>query len=167
MTTPTKRVLSLGAGVQSTALLLLVARGKLPPIDAAIFSDTGWEPAVVYAHLDRIDLEIAQPAGIPILRVSAGNIRDDALDPTHRFASMPLYVLGPDGERGMAHRQCTSEYKIKPIKAAVRSLLGYPHPTPVPKGVYAEQWVGISTEVAGVRGRTVAGKVGGDVGGWA
>jgi len=145
---PTKRVLSLGAGVQSTTLLLLVARGALPPLDAAIFSDTGWEPAVVYAHLDKIDAEIAQPAGIPILRVSAGNIRDDALDPTHRFASMPLYVLNKDGEPGMARRQCTSEYKIKPIKAAVRSLLGYPHPTPVPKDVYAEQWVGISTDEA-------------------
>ena len=145
---PAKRVLSLGAGVQSTTLLLLVARGALPPIDAAIFSDTGWEPAVVYAHLDKIDAQIAQPAGIPILRVSSGNIRDDALDPTHRFASMPMYVLNKDGSPGMTRRQCTSEYKIKPIKVAVRSLLGYPHPTPVPKGVFAEQWVGISTDEA-------------------
>jgi len=147
-TKPAKRVLSLGAGVQSTALLLLVARGKLPPIDAAIFSDTGWEPAAVYAHLDRIDTEIAQHAGIPILRVSSGNIRDDALDPAHRFASMPMYVLNKNGTPGMVRRQCTSEYKIKPIKAAVRKLLGCPHPTPVPKGVYVEQWVGISTDEA-------------------
>lgn len=145
-TEPTKRILSLGAGVQSTALLLLISRGALPPIDAAIFSDTGWEPAAVYAHLAKIDAEIAQPAGIPILRVSAGNIRDDALDPAHRFASMPMYVLNKDGIPGMARRQCTSEYKIKPIKKAVRSLLGYPHPKPVPRGVYAEQWIGISTD---------------------
>lgn len=40
MTAPTKRILSLGAGVQSSALLILAARGDLPRLDAAIFSDT-------------------------------------------------------------------------------------------------------------------------------
>ena len=148
MSGPAKRVLSLGAGVQSTALLLLTARSALPKIDAAVFADTGWEPREVYEHLERIDAEIAQPAGIPVIRVTSGNIRNDALNPGARFASMPLYVLGRDGAPGMARRQCTSEYKIKPIKRAVRDILGYPHPTPVPKGMYAEQWVGISTDEA-------------------
>ena len=35
------RLLSLGAGVQSTTLLLLAAEGRLPKLDGAIFSDTG------------------------------------------------------------------------------------------------------------------------------
>jgi hypothetical protein len=39
-----KRVLSLGAGVQSTALLLMMIHGEVPKADAVIFSDTGWEP---------------------------------------------------------------------------------------------------------------------------
>ncbi|MDN5768878.1 MAG: hypothetical protein L0H96_26035 [Humibacillus sp.] len=143
---PTLRVLSLGAGKQSTALLLLSAQGILPRLDAAIFADTGWEPGVVYEHLERIEREIARPAGIPIYRVSSGNIRADALDPAHRFASMPLYVLNQDGTPGMTRRQCTSEYKLKPIKRQVRDLLGYPHPTRVPDGVYVEQWIGISTD---------------------
>jgi hypothetical protein len=34
------RVLSLGAGVQSTTLALMAAEGKLPGLDAAIFADT-------------------------------------------------------------------------------------------------------------------------------
>jgi 3'-phosphoadenosine 5'-phosphosulfate sulfotransferase (PAPS reductase)/FAD synthetase len=59
MTVPTLRVLSLGAGVQSTTLLLLAAQRHLPPLDAAIFADTGWEPHAVYEHLDRIDRELA------------------------------------------------------------------------------------------------------------
>lgn len=143
---PTLRVLSLGAGVQSTALLILAARGELPGLDAAIFSDTGWEPRAVYDHLDRIEREVAGPAGIPIYRVTSGNIRSDALDPEHRFASMPLYILNRDGNPGMTRRQCTSEYKLKPIKRKVRELLGYPHPTPVPKGTFVEQWIGISTD---------------------
>jgi hypothetical protein len=64
-----------------------------------------------------------------VVRVSNGHIRKDALDPAHRFASMPLFTLGPHGERGMARRQCTTEYKIRPIKAEVRRRLGYPHST--------------------------------------
>ncbi|CAM5372352.1 hypothetical protein SRIMM317S_00202 [Streptomyces rimosus subsp. rimosus] len=63
-----------------------------------------------------------------MLRVSAGNIREDALNPGHRFASMPLHVLNQDGKAGMTRRQCTGEYKIKPIKKQVRALLGYPYP---------------------------------------
>ncbi len=127
-------------------MLALSAEGTLPKVDYAIFADTGWEPAAVYAHLDRLEREIAKPAGIPILRVSAGNIRDDALNPEKRFASMPLYVLNQDGRPGMTRRQCTGEYKVKPIKKAIRDFLGYPYPARIPKDVWVEQWIGISTD---------------------
>lgn len=151
------RLLSLGAGVQSTTVLMLSAEGRLPRLDACIFSDTGWEPQAVYDHLDRLEREVALPAGIPIHRVSSGNIRSDALDPEHRFASMPLYILNRDGSPGMTRRQCTNEYKVKPIKEAVRGLLGAPleenrsgrvRPGRVPAGRRAEQWIGISTDEA-------------------
>jgi len=146
---PSLRVLSLGAGVQSTTLLLLSAEGRLPRLDGAVFSDTGWEPSAVYEHFERLVREVAEPAGIPIHRVSVGNIREDALNPEHRFASMPLFIKNQDGGDGMTRRQCTAEYKLKPIKAKVRELLGYPHPTPVPRGMFAEQWVGISRDEFG------------------
>jgi hypothetical protein len=142
------RTLSLGAGVQSSTLYLLACEGVIPPFDAAIFADTGWEPAQVYRHLDRLEQHGAQVGGPPIYRVSSGNIRDDALDPAHRFASMPLYVKNRDGSDGMARRQCTSEYKLKPIKAKIRELLGRPHPMPVPRGA-AEVAIGISTDEIG------------------
>ncbi|WP_436499519.1 hypothetical protein [Actinokineospora sp. HUAS TT18] len=142
---PALRLLSLGAGVQSTAVLLLACEGVIPRFDMALFADTGWEPRAVYANLDRLTAHAAK-AGIPVRRVSAGNIRTDALDPKHRFVSMPLHTLNPDGSRGLARRQCTSEYKIIPLKKAARELLGYPHPHRVPRGVYAEQAIGISTD---------------------
>ncbi len=142
---PALRLLSLGAGVQSTTVLLLACEGAIPPFDVALFADTGWEPRAVYANLDRL-AKHAQRHGIPVRRVSAGNIRTDALDPKHRFVSMPLHTLNPDGTRGLARRQCTSEYKITPLKKAARELLGYPHPHRVPRGIYAEQAIGISTD---------------------
>ena len=54
-----KRVLSLGAGVQSTALLLMMIHGEIPKADAVIFSDTGWEPAAVYKHLEKLEVLMA------------------------------------------------------------------------------------------------------------
>ncbi|NUP24124.1 MAG: hypothetical protein HOZ81_50330 [Streptomyces sp.] len=148
-TEPALRVLSLGAGVQSTTLALLAAAGRLPKPDAAIFADTGWEPAAVYQHLDRLEAEVLIPAGIPLHRVTRGNIRHDALDPAHRFASMPLFIKNRDGGDGMTRRQCSNEYKVVPIKARVRELLGHPHPRPVPRGMHVEQWIGISRDEIG------------------
>ncbi|MBF6397885.1 hypothetical protein IU438_19015 [Nocardia cyriacigeorgica] len=144
-TAPVLRVLSLGAGVQSSAVLLLACEGAIPAFDYALFADTGWEPQKVYDNLARLRTHAAR-SGIPVRTVSAGNIRRDALDPDHRFVSMPLHVLNADGSRGLARRQCTHEYKIAPLKKAVRGLLGYPHPRRVPRGTYAEQAIGISTD---------------------
>jgi len=135
------RVLSLGAGVQSSTCLLMSLAGELPRLDAAVFADTGWEPRAVYEHLGRLEAA-AQAGGVPIYRVSAGNLRHDALDPTHHFASLPLYVRREDGGRGMIRRQCTREYKLTPIRRQVRRL--YEQAGRPPGGV--EQWLGISLD---------------------
>lgn len=153
MDEPAIRVLSLGAGVQSTVLALLACDGTLPGLDAAVFADTGWEPPAVYEQVDRLAAELAR-VGIPLYRVSSGNLRADTLDPEHRFVSVPYFTRNADGGEGMGRRQCTSEYKLKPIKVKVRELLGYPHPKPVPRDVFAEQWIGFSTdEIHRVRDR--------------
>lgn len=136
------RLLSLGAGVQSTTVALMSIEGELPRLDGCVFADTGWEPVEVYQHLDWLTGKLER-AGIPVHRVSNGNLRSDALDPSHRFASMPLFVRNPDGTKGMIRRQCTSEYKLKPIGRKVRELAGL-RPRQRPKGVLVEQWLGIS-----------------------
>src|SRR5690606_37874146 len=129
------RLLSLGAGVQSTTLALLAVEGRLPSLDGAIFADTGWEPRTVYEHLDRLEKVLAD-AGIPLHRVSAGNLRRDLLDPDARYGSIPYYVSNPDGSEGMGRRQCTQVYKLAPINRRVRELLGAAPPDfrRVPKG---------------------------------
>jgi hypothetical protein len=91
-------VLNLGAGVQSSTLLLMAAAGEVTPMpDLAIFADTGWEPKAVYAQLDWLEAEVA--GTIPIVRVGAGNLRDDlvafAAGEGRRYASPPLFVSGP------------------------------------------------------------------------
>lgn len=139
--------LSLGAGVQSTTLALMAVEGVLPKPDVAIFADTGWEPQAVYTHLDRLEAVMVE-AGIPVFRVNKGNLRADAIDPEHRYASVPYFVRNPDGSDGMGRRQCTSEYKLAPIRRKVRELLGAAAPNfrRVPRGNVCEQWVGFSTD---------------------
>lgn len=154
ITEPALRVLSLGAGVQSTTLLMLAAEGRLPTVDVAVFADTGWEPKAVYEHLDCLEREVAQPAGIPIVRVTAnsnaqritGDLRADSLT-AGAFVRLPVFVRDRTGTgAAMVRRQCTEEYKVNPVKAQIRQLLGYPHPKPVPAGMFAEQWIGISRD---------------------
>lgn len=148
--TPDLRTLSLGAGVQSTTLLLLAVEGALPKPDAAIFADTGWEPAAVYAQVDRLEA-VAREAGIDFYRVANGNIRDDIVTPGRRFAAIPYHITHEDGTPGLGRRQCTSEYKLTPINRKVRELLGAKPPDfrRVPKGRVCEQWIGFSTDEIG------------------
>lgn len=117
------RVLSLGAGVQSSTLLLMACEGELQ-IDAAIFADTQWEPAAVYDWLTVLEKR-AEAAGIPIYRVTAGNIRKRALEGTSD-SWMPLHVINRRGQAGILRRQCTKNYKIRPIARQVRALGGGP-----------------------------------------
>ena len=49
------RILSLGAGVQSSALALMIEKGQVPMVDAAIFADVKGEPKAVYTHLDWLE----------------------------------------------------------------------------------------------------------------
>lgn len=142
------KVLSLGAGVQSTTILLMACKDEIKKPDVAIFADTGWESSETYKHLEWLK-GISESNGISLLVVRAGNIRDDILNAAElksRFASMPMYCLN-NGRKGMLRRQCTSAYKIVPIHKKIRELLGYkPKQKIAPDAV--EQWVGISTDEA-------------------
>ena len=155
---PRLRVLSLGAGVQSTTVLLMALRGEFPEKpDCAIFADTGWEPAAVYEHLAWLECE-ARRGGIPVHRVSAGNLKQDLLDAVagrrKRVANPPFYVRNRDEAReyatpdrgGMLWRGCTKEYKIDPIRRTIRALAeGLTGSSRLPAGCI-EQWFGISLD---------------------
>lgn len=116
------RVLSLGAGVQSSTLLLMAVHGELQ-IDRAIFADTQWEPREVYDWLGETLMPIAERAGIPIDIVGRGDIRADALAGKPE-SWMPLHIINKKGEPGLAKRQCTKNYKLVPIRRRIRELIG-------------------------------------------
>jgi len=67
-TEPTLRVLSLGAGVQSSVMALMAAHGELPRINCAIFADTQWEPKAIYEHLDWLETVVSNPLRVDVCR---------------------------------------------------------------------------------------------------
>lgn len=115
------RVLSLGAGIQSSTLALMCNEGIIRKPNCAIFADTGAEPQSVYKHLSWLESVL----NFPLYRVSAGNLETDLIQASKskRFASIPFYTTSISGG-GMMRRQCTREYKIAPIEKKIRELLG-------------------------------------------
>ncbi len=116
-TVPILRVLSLGAGVQSTTVLLMALRGKFhEKLDCAIFADTGWEPKAVYNHLGWLTDQAAQ-GGIPIHQVTAGNLRQELLDGT-AGRRMPKDPCAADcGER--INRYTAADLPLDPAHSSV------------------------------------------------
>ena len=149
------RALSLGAGVQSSVLALLLSRSDprlvewdYPKPDAAVFADTGWEPEYVYRHLNWLEDEL----DYPLIRVSDGslktNLKQGRTVSGHRFVDVPLFTRDENGKKGMLRRQCTTHYKIKPIYREIRKRAGGKRGRRFPKDTHAEMWLGISLDEA-------------------
>ena len=140
------RILSLGAGVQSTTLALMIEKGEVPMVDCGIFADTQSEPKKVYEHLNWLEKQLSYP----IHRVTKGNLRKDvldAIDGKYKFLSIPLWSYHSETKRkGLVRRQCTADYKILPIIKKVRELLGYKKGERVKKGTKVEMLMGISKD---------------------
>lgn len=141
-------IISLGAGVQSSTMALMAAKGELKPMpNAAIFADTKAEPGSVYAWLHWLEKQLP----FPVYRVVQGNgLVADALRVRERKdkqgfwvpSGIPHYTVNANGSKGHGPRQCTHDFKITPIMRQAR-LLMKEHGT---KSLV--QWIGISCEEA-------------------
>ena len=138
--------ISLGAGVQSTTLALMAARGELGPMPAgAIFADTQWEPAAVYKHLDWLETQLP----FPLHRVTAGNLRETIASkrPVGKFrrVDIPAFVAVDGKVAGLINRSCTRDYKIVPIQRKLKELCGITRKR-APKAPVVVSWIGISAD---------------------
>jgi hypothetical protein len=143
-------IISLGAGVQSSTLLMMADRGEIK-IDGqviipkyAIMSDTGNEPQKVYEWLNFLQSKVTN---IEIVLTNNGHIVDDILkgiENNERFASVPFFTKDENGKTGILWRQCTSEYKINGVRKEIRRLLGYGSRQRVKEKI--RLWMGISTD---------------------
>ena len=139
------RILSLGAGVQSSALAMLIEQGKIPMVDAAIFADVGAEPREVMEWLDWLKTKVSYP----IYVVQWRNLKEDLnlmANGKYKKVPIPIFTLSSEGKKGMNRRACTSDYKIKPVTQKIRELLGLTKGEKRKSGTEVELLMGISTD---------------------
>lgn len=149
---PTKwNVLNLGAGVQSSTLALMAARGEIGPMpDFAVFADTQAEPTNVYEWLDWLEKQLP----FPVHRVSKGNLTEASLrvrvkekskygnNITYLKRLIPTYGISDKGERvAMMGRACTYDYKVQPIVRHIKKTI---KATSKDISPLVTQWIGIS-----------------------
>ena len=147
---PTLTVLSLGGGVQSSVMALMASQGAFDRApDCAVFADTRWEPPSVYEHIEWLKDRLS----FPLYVVDNGRSLREDVKALHsdfrRYVDIPVFLKGHDGETdGIGRRQCTDNYKIRPIRKKIRELLGLRPRQRVPAGATVELWLGISTDEA-------------------
>lgn len=148
---PTKwNVINLGAGVQSSTMALMAARGEITPMpDFAVFADTQAEPTEVYRWLDWLEKQLP----FPVYRVTQGNLTEESLkvrvkdgkygdNLSYLRRIIPVFGLSDTGEVVAAlGRACTADYKIKPILKHIKDKCEIKWGQ---KDVTVTQWIGIS-----------------------
>jgi len=135
------KIISLGMGVQSTALWYMSSFGYMDRADYAIFADTGAEKTATVEYFHKIK---DTPDSVPIIRADRKNIYTDLMNKSNssgnRFASIPAFT---GSGSGMLRRQCTSEYKISQVDRVIKELYGLTGRQRFPK---TEIWYGITQD---------------------
>ncbi len=125
--------------MQSWTLAAMVALGELPHVHAAINADTHWEHRETYKFAETWSPWLHE-RGVNVVTVSD----ESSLKPVDdNLTHIPAFTKTPSG-RGQLRRQCTSRWKIKPVKAYIAktlSALGLPKKTGV-----VQLWLGITTD---------------------
>lgn len=107
--TPTTKILSFGAGVNSTAILVLHANGKYS-VNAVVFADTYGEHPETYEHISKTVIPLCETVGLPFHQVSRGDLYEEYwsknIIPYRRF------------------RSCTDKFKMRPIRKFVKQHYG-------------------------------------------
>lgn len=134
-------IISLGAGVQSSTMALMAAKGEITPMPkCAIFADTEAEPKGVYDWLNWLETQLP----FPVLRVTSGSLTEISTTPrvsknggVYLPHAVPAFVLNADGSLGKTFRQCTDKHKLAPLRKAILA-----------QAAESIVWIGISVDEA-------------------
>jgi len=121
------QVLSYGAGVQSTALILLALEGRHEKPDLVVFADTGSERPRTYETVKQVS-RLCRTGGIEFITVRA----DSKLHEDYRERET-LPMIG--------QAICTVKWKIRPVRRAIRARIPCEGPKP-----WVKMWLGITTD---------------------
>lgn len=115
-------IISLGAGLQSSTMLIMSDTGYFSKVDHAIFADTGDEPEYVYEYLEYLQKIIKtipisivkfKKRGWPLSQHILENLKMEKY-----YISIPAF-----GKNTIMKRRCTMSFKIEPVHKKARFLM--------------------------------------------
>lgn len=114
------RIISLGWGVQSFTLAAMAAFGEIEPVDYAIHADTTHESSLTYDFARRW-IGWLKERGVVVVVVVATHEKKNIID---KWGGMqiPAFTAGKNGD-GQIRRQCTHEWKIRPMREWISAEL--------------------------------------------
>lgn len=119
------RVFSFGGGVQSHAVLVLQAQGKLPePYDLFVFSNVGHdsENPETLDYLRDYTLPFCKAHGIPFLELRRSIKNRGEVTIMEEIYYQPNSIIIPAyfGQGGFGRRNCTTDFKVRVIDRYIR-----------------------------------------------
>jgi hypothetical protein len=126
-------ILCYGGGVQTVAMCVLVAQGRLERPDAIIVADTGREMPTTWEYLDGYARPLMAQVGLEIHRAG------------HELATVDVYGKNGDllipvfTETGKFNSFCSGEWKDRVVGRYAVQVLGAPSHTHI-------DWIGFSLE---------------------
>lgn len=127
-------VISLGWGVQSFTLAVMVAEGDLPPVLAAVHSDTTHESSLTYDFAKRWTPWLMEK-GVRVVTVKNHDNEIITNIPGGKIF-IPAFTNN-EGKDGQLRRQCTQRWKIAPMRRWLQAHRN---------GARVNQWLGISMD---------------------
>ncbi len=125
-------ILSYGGGIQTIAMCVLVAQGKLPKPDYVIAADTGREMPTTWEYADEIARPLLASVGLE-LHVAG-----------HELATVDLYAANDDilipayTDTGKLPTFCSDKWKARVVRSYARQVLG--------TGTDLVNWIGFSMD---------------------
>jgi len=131
----------MGWGVQTFTLAAMMALNKHPRADYLVFADTTYEKQQTYAFIAKWEPWLRE-CGLNTVTVQA--VRPDVIqEDWGDSVQIPAYTVDSQtGKRGQIKRQCTSNWKIRPIRKFIRAEMERKHIAG--RAGVVESWQGIS-----------------------
>jgi len=111
------RILSFGGGVNSVALLILLAQGKIAHVDVALFADTGCEMPETYTYIEKVVKPFCKTNNINFVTIK--NENETLLEHCQKLRLIP----------SRQQRWCTDKWKKRVIRKYL--LAHYPNATKI------------------------------------
>jgi hypothetical protein len=123
------RVVSFGGGVQTVALAILNAEGRVPnPAHTLLMADTGDEMPETYAYLADHFRPYCERVGLDLVTVKS-----------HAATSLYAYSFAKRMVPSAMSRYCTEHFKLRVLNRWLRQRASKDHPADVQIGISAEE----------------------------